>query len=78
MSVLKDTIEKLRNLEAEKKSLLLEIDELKKTADTKVTALESEVNALRDEVKSIKILMRGLEPNVKPVIQKIKKGVQNT
>ena len=55
MSVLKDTIEKLRNLEAEKRSLLLEIDELKKTADTKVTALESEVNALRDEVKSLKL-----------------------
>jgi predicted nucleic acid-binding Zn-ribbon protein len=75
MSVLKDTIEKLRNLEAEKRGLLLEIDELKKTADTKVTALESEVSALRDEVKSLKILMRGLEPSVKPTVQKIKKAM---
>jgi hypothetical protein len=47
-------IEKLKSLEAEKKSLLLEIEELKKTADTRVTALESEVNVLRDEVKSLK------------------------
>jgi len=54
MSVLKDTIEKLRNLEDEKKSLLLELEELKKTADTKVAALENEVNALREEVKAQK------------------------
>jgi uncharacterized protein (UPF0335 family) len=54
MSVLKDTIEKLRDLEAEKKGLLLEIEELKRMADTRVAALESEVNALREEVKSQK------------------------
>ena len=59
MTVLKDTIDKLKNLEAEKKSLLLEIEELKKKADTRVTALESEVNALREEVKSLKTLMQG-------------------
>jgi hypothetical protein len=51
---LKDTMEKLKSLEAEKKSLLLEIEELKKKADTRVTALESEVKALREEVKSQK------------------------
>jgi hypothetical protein len=51
---LKDTIEKLKNLEAEKKSLLLELEEIKRMADTKVTVLESEVNALREEVKSHK------------------------
>ena len=73
MSLVKDTIEKLRNLEAEKKSLLVEIEELKKTADAKATALETEVNALREEVKSLKTLMRGLEPSMKPAVQKIKK-----
>jgi hypothetical protein len=51
---IRDTMEKLKNLEAEKKSLLLELEELKKTAEAKVTALESEVNALREEVKSQK------------------------
>jgi hypothetical protein len=57
MSGLKNTIEKIKNLEAEKKNLLLEIEELKKMADAKATALESEVGALADEVKSLKILM---------------------
>jgi hypothetical protein len=52
---LKDTMEKLKNLEAEKKSLLLELEEIKRTADAKVTALENEVNALREEVKSQKL-----------------------
>ena len=57
MSSLKVTVEKLRSLEAEKKSLLLEIEELKRMADNKAAALENEVAALRDEVKSLKTLM---------------------
>ncbi len=36
MSSLQNTIEKIKNLEAEKKSLLSEIDELKKMADAKL------------------------------------------
>jgi hypothetical protein len=56
---LKDTMEKLKNLEAEKKTLLLELEELKRTADAKVAALESEVNALREEVKSQKLSEAG-------------------
>ncbi len=62
MSGLKDTIEKIKNLENEKKNLLLEIAELKKMADVKATALESEVGALRDEIKSLKLLMSGPDP----------------
>ncbi len=57
MSSLKNTIEKIKNLKAEKKKLLHEIEELKKTADAKATALESEIATLREEVKSLKILM---------------------
>ena len=64
MSSLKKTIEKIKNLEAEKKNLLLEIEELQKIADTKATALESEVGALRDEIKSLKNLMNVSEPSV--------------
>jgi uncharacterized protein YlxW (UPF0749 family) len=60
----KDIIQKLRNLQAERKSLLVEIDELKKMADAKATALESEVNALRDEVRALKVLMTEPEPSV--------------
>jgi uncharacterized protein (UPF0335 family) len=60
---LKNTIEKIKNLEAEKKNLLLEIEGLKKTADAKAIALESEVGTLRDEVKSLKALINGSEPS---------------
>ena len=69
MSSLKNTIEKIKTLEAEKKNLLVEIEGLKKMADTKAVALESEVGALRDEVKSLKVLMNGSEPNAQNKIQ---------
>lgn len=64
---LKNTIEKIKNLEAEKKNLLLEIEGLKKTADAKAVALETEVGVLRDEVKSLKILINGSEPSIEQV-----------
>ena len=61
MSSFKSTVEKIRALEVERKNLLLEIEELKRMADTKAKALESEINMLRDEVKSLRILLRGEE-----------------
>jgi uncharacterized protein (UPF0335 family) len=70
MSSLKSTIEKIKSLEAEKKTLLQEIDELKKMADAKATALETEVGSLRDEVKSLKILISGSEQIVDPGLKK--------
>ena len=39
---LRTTIERVKTLEAEKKHLLMEIDGLKKMADAKAVALESE------------------------------------
>jgi uncharacterized coiled-coil DUF342 family protein len=60
-SSLKNTVEKIKSLEAEKKNLLAEIEGLKKMADAKAITLESEVGALRDEVKSLKTLV-GAEP----------------
>jgi len=62
VSTLKNTIEKIRSLEEEKKSLLLEIEELKRMSEAKAAALESEVKALREEIRSLKTLMTGLEP----------------
>jgi len=62
-SSLKGTIEKLKNLEVEKKSLMLEIEELKKMADAKTVALENEVKELMDEVKMLKDLMLGEKPS---------------
>ena len=52
----KNTLEKLKNLENERKSLLLEIEELK-TAEAKTFDLENEVNAASDKltVKSFEI-----------------------
>jgi hypothetical protein len=58
---LKATIEKIKNLEAEKRTLITEIEALKKMADTKATSLEIEVSALREEVNSLKILVGGCE-----------------
>jgi hypothetical protein len=65
MSSFKSTIEKIRALETERKDLLLEIEELKKMADAKAKALESEIGMLRDEVKSLRILLSGedMDPN---------------
>ena len=68
---LKESIEKIKNLEAEKKNLLLEIEELKKTADAKAVALENEVRALRDEVKSLKTLINWSEPSPEQVNKKM-------
>ena len=66
MSSLKDTIEKIKTLEAEKKTLLAEIEGLKKMADAKALALETEVGVLRNEVKSLKVLVNVLRtPNAR-------------
>ena len=61
MSNFKSTIERIRALESERKNLLLEIEELKRMADAKAKALESEINMLRDEVKSLRVLLSGEE-----------------
>jgi hypothetical protein len=59
---LKSTIDKIKSLETEKRNLQQEIEGLKKIADAKAVALETEVGALREEVKSIKILLSNPAP----------------
>lgn len=59
MSGIKSTIERIRAMETERKNLLLEIEELKKMADAKARALESEISMLRDEVKELRLLLSG-------------------
>jgi hypothetical protein len=66
---LKNTIEKIKALEAEKRNLQMEIEALKKIADAKAATLESEVCALRDEVKSLKMLVSVPEPPTPNKIQ---------
>ena len=61
LSSLKSTIERIRALETERRNLMLEIEELKRMADAKAKALESEITMLRDEVKSLRILLSGEE-----------------
>ena len=61
MSGITGTVEQIRALEAERKNLMLEIEELKKMADAKAKALESEINMLRDEVKELRLLLSGEE-----------------
>ena len=64
MNNIKSTIEQIRALETERQNLLLEIEELKKMADAKARALESEINMLRDEVKELRLLLSGDEDTI--------------
>lgn len=66
MSSFKNVIDKLKSLEAERRNLLLEIEELKKMADSKAKALENEVSMLREEVKSLRVLLGSGEPELPP------------
>jgi hypothetical protein len=63
MTSIKNTVEQIRALEAERGNLLLEIEELKKMADAKAKALESEISMLRDEVKELRLLLGGEDNN---------------
>lgn len=71
MSNLRNVVERLRGLETERKNLLLEIEELKKMADSKAKALESEISMLREEVKSLRVLLGAEE--TEPVFGQKKK-----
>jgi regulator of replication initiation timing len=64
MNSFKTVVDKLKGLEAERRNLLLEIEELKKMADSKAKALENEVNMLREEVKSLRVLLGTGEPEL--------------
>jgi cell shape-determining protein MreC len=66
MSAFKSVVDKLKGLESERRNLLLEIEELKKMADSKAKALENEVSMLREEVKSLRVLLGTGEPELPP------------
>lgn len=72
MSNFKSVVERIRTLETERKNLMLEIEELKRMADSKAKALESEVGMLRDEVKSLRVLLTAGEPEADTEQQKKK------
>jgi len=57
MQTLKNLREKIKTLETERANLMIEIDNLKKVAESRADALESEVTMLREEVKSLRDLL---------------------
>ena len=56
MQTLRAPREKIKTLETERASLLMEIEGLKKVAESRANALETEVNQLREELRSLKEL----------------------
>ena len=57
VQTLKSLHEKIKTLETERANLMIEIDKLRKVAESRASALESEVNMLRGEVKSLRDLL---------------------
>lgn len=57
MQTLKNLREKVKTLETERANLMIEIEKLKKMAESKVSALEGEVSMLREEVNSLRDLL---------------------
>jgi chromosome segregation ATPase len=54
---LKETVNRLQELEKQKLQLQAEVEELKKMAEAKATALSNEISSLREEINSLKSLM---------------------
>jgi len=57
MLTLKNLRDKIKTLESERANLMIEIDELRKVAESRASALESEVSMLREEVVSLRDLL---------------------
>ena len=57
MLSLRNLRDKIKTLETERANLMLEIDNLRKVAESRVNALDSEVSMLREEVKSLRDLL---------------------
>jgi len=57
MQNLQSLREKIKTFETERADLMMEIEKLRKVAESRVVALESEVSMLREEVKSLRELL---------------------
>ena len=56
--------EKIETLETERGSVLVDIEKLKKVAESRANALETEVNQLREELRSLRELLGVSEERV--------------
>ena len=52
---IQENVKRIKGLEAEKKKLLLEIQEFEKIADAKTAKLENEILLLKKHVTSLKV-----------------------
>jgi predicted nucleic acid-binding Zn-ribbon protein len=57
VQTLRNLREKIKTLETERASLMVEIEKLREAGESKVEALEGEVSILREEVKSLRELL---------------------
>jgi hypothetical protein len=57
MQTLMNLREKISTLETERAGLMVEIEKLRKVAEARVNALESEVTMLREEARSLRDLL---------------------
>jgi len=57
MQTLMNLREKIKTLETERANLMIEIEKLRRVAESRADALESEVSMLRQEVKSLRDLL---------------------
>jgi hypothetical protein len=55
MGDIQENVERIRVLEAQKKKLLRQIEELEKIADAKTAKLEYEILLLKEQVTSLKV-----------------------
>jgi len=55
MGDIRENMERIRVLEAEKERLLLKIQRLEKKADTETAKLENEILLLKEQVASLKV-----------------------
>ena len=66
----KNTIEPVKALEIERRNSLLEIEELKRMADAKAKALESEINMLQFQVELLRMHQSGADLEVDSITEK--------
>jgi predicted nucleic acid-binding Zn-ribbon protein len=61
MQTLTNLRDKIRTLETERSNLMVEIEKLRKVAESRAIALEGEVSMLREEAKSLRDLLGYVE-----------------